>query len=206
FLPGISIDPAKNLVVFEAEIAIDAMHPDTPVVYLELVACTPDTREHESLVVTRVRPSNIHAALLAIGAEPGAPGGFAWQEGAAAHIPASGEPIAVWLGADGRPIVPPEAWVVSREAGEPWKPGGFVFAGSLIRDRQGATVYDADGTGVVIGLATFGSEVIAPVTSFSPDASVTAPEWIADRAMIPPRGTPVKVVLEVRTAKQPSPG
>jgi len=50
--------------------------------------------------------------------------------------------------------------------------------------------------GTVIGLATFGSEVIAPVEAVSPEAAVDEPVWIADRAEVPPIGTPVTVVIE----------
>ena len=40
---------------------------------LELVACTRDSKEHESIVAIAARPMHVHAALLLLGAEPGNP-------------------------------------------------------------------------------------------------------------------------------------
>ena len=41
--------------------------------WLEQVACMVGTREHESLVVVEAKPSEVHAALLLLGLEPGTP-------------------------------------------------------------------------------------------------------------------------------------
>jgi hypothetical protein len=40
---------------------------------LELIACTKNTKEHESIVVLNARPIHIHAALLLLKAKPGNP-------------------------------------------------------------------------------------------------------------------------------------
>lgn len=47
-------------------------------VYLEVIACTADTKEHEALIVTTAKPAHIHAALLLLGLEPGEPG--RWEQ------------------------------------------------------------------------------------------------------------------------------
>lgn len=192
---------------FDAEVAIDAHDPRTPDVYLELIACTPDTREHESLVVTRVPPSLIHAALLAIGAEPGAPGSV-WlgEDGSVQRREATGDAVRVeFIVGEGGPQ-DPASWVVRSEGGEglagsaAW--GGLVFAGSRIVQRGGRTWYDADGTGTVIGLTTFGSEVIAPVRAISHEAAIDEPAWIARREAVPARGAAVRVRVWCTDAKQ----
>ena len=49
------------------------------------------------------------------------------------------------------------------------------------------------GAGTIIGLTTFGSEVIAWSRVISPDSGVQAPEWIADFSKTPPANTRVRV-------------
>jgi hypothetical protein len=54
-------------------------------------------------------------------------------------------------------------------------------------------VYDADGTGVVIGLSTFGSELVAWRQVLSPESTITAPTWVINNAAYPKAGTAVVV-------------
>ena len=198
-LPGVRVDREAGWLEFEGEVAIDCHDPDTPTVYLELVACTPDTREHESLVVTKVAPSSIHAGLLALGARPGSPGRVEWDGQTARRVAATGDGLRVelvtTLGGRSR-IDRPRSWM--RPAGladaSEWR---WVFAGSRMVEFRGGPFYDADGTGVVIGLATFGSEVVAPVRVISPEAAIDTPAWIAEADRVPPRGAPVTVRLSL---------
>ena len=70
---------------------------------------------------------------------------------------------------------------------------GWVFAGSRMREFRGREVYDADGTGQLIGLHTFGSETIAWTRVESPEASVQEPLWLANNDVVPEIGAPVTV-------------
>ena len=187
--PGLRLDPDARAVEFDATVAMDCHNPTTPDVYLELIACSPDTREHEALVVTDIPPSLIHAALLAAGLEHGAPGELATGS------PPSGDRVTVELIA-GRASTATD-WITDAPTRTRTPPHDFVFAGSRLATRTtgGETreVYDADGTGVIIGLTTFGSELIAHVPLISPDASTDEPVWIADPRVVPDIGTPVRV-------------
>lgn len=198
--PGLRADVRAGVVEFDGVVAVDAHDPRTPDVYLELLVCSPDTREHESLVVTPVTPGLIHAALLAAGFTPGSPGRVAQlADGSVDRTPPTGDPVLV------RFIVPgpggddaahdPASWVTRAGGGAAPAWGGMVFSGSRLVERAGRTVYDADGTGVIVGLTTFGSEVVAPVRAVSPDSWVDEPAWVADARTIPARGTPVRVRL-----------
>ena len=62
-LPGVRV--AEGMVEFRGTVCADLRHEQTPVVYLELLVTGPDSREHESLVVTPVKPSAIHASTAA---------------------------------------------------------------------------------------------------------------------------------------------
>jgi hypothetical protein len=204
--PGIRIDVRARLVEFDGIVPVNCHDPATPDVYLELIACTPDTREHESLVMTRIKPSNLHAALLAVGVDSGKPGSWLFENKTLIPVPPAGDGVNVsiaYRGSDGREIeCAANEWVVHVQTGEMLKTGtageSWVFAGSVFAKRQGREVYDADGTGTVIGLCTFGSEVVAWHQTVSPEAMVNEPVWIANRAKVPAAGAPVVVRVRAR--------
>jgi hypothetical protein len=199
--PGIRVDLAARTVEFDGTVPIDTHDPKAPRVYLEVTVCTPDTKEHEALVVTKAKPSDVHAALLAAGLKPGAPGSWKWDGQKLISLPPSGDPVDVVFittAPDGtRKQDRATDWIVNADTGAPFAaPGaaaGFVFAGSILRERQGQQVYDANGTGTLIGLCTFGTEVVAWNRLISPDSETEDPVWIADAKHVPAAGTPVTV-------------
>jgi hypothetical protein len=200
--PLVRGDIEKRIIEFDGIVPIDAHDPRTPRVYLEVTVCAPDTKEHESLVMTRALASHIHAALLAIGLSPGKPGGFSWENETMTPVHPTGDSVTVSFifdDADGqRREVPATGWIINAETREPFAAsgaGGFVFAGSVMRTRQDREVYDADGVGTIVGLTTFGAETIAWREVISPDSQVHAPEWIANPAAVPKQGTAVTVRL-----------
>lgn len=212
-LPGVRINRKIRTVEFDAVVAVDCHHPETPDVYLEVVCCTPDTREHEALVVTTAPPSSIHAALLALGAEPGRPGGWRREDGDVVPVAPEGDRVRVWFITDtewgGRAINTPEGWIVRRNSrqtlGAEVPESGWAFAGSRMREFRGREVYDADGTGQLIGLHTFGSETIAWNRVESPEASVQEPLWLANNDVVPRIGTPVTVRISLEPERSPVP-
>lgn len=197
--PAVRVDRVQRFVEFDGTIPIDAHDPGAPNVYLELIACTRDSREHESLVVTSAKPSHIHAALLLLGLEPGTPE----RLDPSAPMPATGPTlrIEILFKADNQTTTRRvEELIINAKTGKTLPNQQWVFAGSRFLPKpnnNGTTteVYDADGTGTLIGLATFGSETIAPRAGFSPQASVAEPVWIARKETLPKIGTPVTVRL-----------
>lgn len=188
--PGLRLNRQSRAVHFDAAIATDCHNPKTPDVYLELIACTPDTREHESLVVTTVPPSLIHAALLAINATPGAPGNLA------NNTPPTGQLIDVAiLNPDGSET-PITSWITDAPTRTKAPQINFRFAGSKIIKTTTGETFAADKAGTVIGLTTFGSELIACDALISPDAATDTPVWIANNPKIPSRGHPVTIQLK----------
>ena len=192
-LPGLKV--AEQLVEFEGEIAVDAHHPETPDVYLEMFITAPDSREHESLVVARIKPSNLHAALLAAGFESGAP---LSRDESGKPVKAHGDPLRILValppeGEDTPEFIPLTDWVMHIEdqtgitESQQW--GGLVFAGSRLSNRG----YEADGAGTLVSLTSFGNEVIAPTWTVSHLAEVDEPVWIAHRDRLPKKGQRVIV-------------
>ena len=201
--PHIRADIAARLIEFDGTVPIDCHDPRTPRVYLEVTVCTPDTKEHETLVVTQAKPSHVHAALLAAGFNPGSPGSWTWDEKKLTAHPPKGDALEVTIAykdKSGTEIESPAiSWIVNADNGARFgtgkTAGAFVFAGSGMVKRQGREWYDADGSGLLIGLCTFGSESVAWNDVISPDSEVEEPEWIADSNLVPEFGTPVVVRL-----------
>jgi hypothetical protein len=203
--PHVRADVAAKLIEFDGTVPINCHDPRTPRVYLEVTVCTPDTKEHETLVVTPARPSHVHAALLAAGFNAGSPGSWTWDGKKITPHPPTGDGLEVLIAytdKSGREVeAPATSWIVNADNGARFnagRDGGFVFAGSGIVKRQGREVYDADGSGLLIGLTTFGSEAIAWSQVISPEAEVAEPEWIADPKVVPEFGTAVVVRIRAR--------
>lgn len=198
----IVIDGRSRTVEIAGRVPIRLDDPRAPRVYLELIACTPDTKEHEVLVVTPARASHVHAALLAIGLNPGTPATWRNEGDRVVPVPPTGDRVRIELlytDAQGRQVSDsPSRWIVNASTGEPWPEGDWVFSGSLMKTRQGREVYEADGAGTLIGLTSFGTEVVAWPGVISPDSQVDDPEWIADARHVPPMDT--KVTIRLRAA------
>jgi hypothetical protein len=208
--PHVKADAKARIVQFDGIVPIDAHDKVTPLVFLEVVACTQDTKEHESLVMTQARPSHVHAALLLINLQPGTPGRWKVENGELVAIDPTGDPVDITISfrdATGRDVsLSPADMIVDTntgarfDAGPAPKPAGWLFAGSQIVHRQGREWYDADGAGTLIGLTTFGSEAIAYGRVISPDAGVQEPQWIANKQNVPAAGTSVTVTIKPRGA------
>lgn len=191
--PGVFAQPAERTVELQGRVACRRG-------FLEQVACTAGTREHESLVVVRAKASEVQAAMLAAGLRPGRPGD--WRraaDGSIARTPPSGDAVEVLVRtAPDSPPVPVASWV--RDLRDPSEPSlAFVFAGSRFAPaRGGGERFVADESGSVVGLVTFGDEVVA-LDEVVPDRVDAAPaRWQARTAAMPEEGAPVTLVLRAR--------
>ncbi len=210
--PHVRVDTLRGVVEFDGIVPLDCHDPETPDVYLELVACTRGTREHESLVMTEAKPSHVHAALLLAGFEPGSPGGLGGRAADGSRVAASdprGDPVRVTIvyeDAEGRTTETDAAEMIAHiDTGARIETAGWVFGGSAFVEYRENEFYDADGTGLLIGLATFGAphldgptfggETIGLAEVFSPEAAVAEPVWVADAARVPAYLTRVVVRL-----------
>ncbi len=211
-LPGMVINLEKSCVDVNASICL---HEGT----LELIACTKDSKEHESIVVIEAKPKHIHAGLLLLGARPGNPAmrkavdddAMRWID-----LPPKGDPIAVSLvfaNKDGEMVEHPISEFVSSLADDSGQlPSGnkseteaaakfpdiFVFAGSILQaEGKGERQYVADQTGSVISIATFGDELLCLSGVHEQDNDALS--WKINSDNLPARGT--KVILRLRPVK-----
>ena len=203
---GLRINRAEGWLELDGFVPIDVRETDrtgyTLIRYLECIAVTPMSgKDHEALIVTSVRPSTIHAALLTLGLEPGQPGAIFWDGQTARSTPAVGSPVSVYLREAGAeaPGTPITEFITHADTGAAFDAEAlgeapqWVFAGSLVEGSR----YVADAEGLVVGLHTFGSEVVALRMAISPDSFIEEPRWIAHPQHTPPFGTDVVLRLVV---------
>ncbi len=169
---------------------------------LEMFACPVGTKEHESVVATLAKAKEVHAALLAIGAKPGKPASFESE-----FVPPSGQTIRVWVcwrdEAGKFKVVDARKWVLKVGAETEMK-AEWVFSGSgFWKDpADGREYYRADG-GDMICVSNFTTAMIDVNTPSSADAGQLQYFPFTDR--IPPRGTPIRLVLvPLPEKKQPT--
>jgi len=166
---------------------------------LELFACLKDTKEHEAVLTIDVEAIAAHAGLLALGAEPGNP--VSWDP---VYKPASGTEIDVlvrWKDAEGNvKNARAQDWVYDVEnekaMDHPW-----VFAGSgfWVDEGTGRKHYKAEG-GDFICVSNFSSAMLdLPIESSQANNALM---FKAYTERIPPRGTPVTVLLRPKLDKQ----
>jgi len=170
--------------------------------WLEQIACSPGTREHEALVVVEIPPSDLHAALLAAGFEPGSPGHWTDDGSVVTAVPPSGDRVRIEVRRqrDGRTVQEPiGAWMIGAIHGEPFPETHWVFAGSAFAENPDwmgpGEHYVADLSGSVIGLVTFGDEVIGFETVMADQEAVEPMQWKVNTDHVPPIGTTVTLIL-----------
>jgi hypothetical protein len=159
---------------------------------LEMFACPVGTKEHESIVASIARSSEVHAAMLAVGAKPGTPVQYLPN-----FVPATGQRIRVWVlyrdAAGKYQAVDARKWI--RKAGtDQQMDSDWVFAGSgFWKDPQdGREFYQAD-SGDMICVSNFNTAMMdVPIAS---SAQADDLLFIPYTDRIPEPGTPVRLVL-----------
>jgi len=173
-MPGIRLNLKERTVDVEAEVCL---HKGL----LELVACTEDSKEHESIVTLKARPLHVHTALLLLGARPGTPAmrRVTDEDGSERWTPVepAGDPVEVSLvfpGPDGKHREHPISRFITpanlrdfdgsplpeAEQKTPF-PSNFLFAGShLVEKDAGPRRYLCEASGNVISISTFGDEML----------------------------------------------
>ncbi|MBU6412881.1 MAG: hypothetical protein KGS45_05365 [Planctomycetes bacterium] len=206
--PGVQVNVDQQRIRIAAEICLDpATGEPGRGVPLEAILVTPVSgKEHEAIAVTKAKPSDVHFALLLLRLENGTPGRWTFDKATrrlTAHPPTGPQVHAtlihgvkttrladfvVVLDDDGKATRP---FTATAKTG----PSNWMFAGSFFGKFQGKEVYDADYTGIIIGLCTFGGEVLAWPDVLDPESARQQPIWYGKSDMLPPFGTAVMVEL-----------
>ncbi|MEM6551880.1 MAG: YdjY domain-containing protein [Planctomycetota bacterium] len=190
---GITIDRDNKLIHLDAKVVLREG-------WLELLACTPGTKEHESIVTVQTDPSVIHFALLTLGAEPGSPIRLERRGEELFAVPPSGAVIAIDItydDGDQRVTVPANQWVYNEATQAVMADNRWVFAGSKLREFEEGAVYLADLEGAAVSLVNFGSELLAKPNRLTDSNAVHGENFVVNTELIPPLRTPVTLTLRL---------
>jgi hypothetical protein len=214
-LPGLFVNQKERCVDLDATVCLKQGA-------LELIACTKDTKEHESIFAVEAKPIHIHTALLLLGVQAGNPAmrkpldenGTRWIDVA----PRGGavDVFLVFKDKDGKTVERPISDFIKRSdhggQGMPADNRGdkdaerfpthtFLFAGSILHgDGEGPSRYLCDTSGHVISIATFGDEVLCLPDVHSSDNGALM--WSIDSTHLPALGS--KIILRLRPQAKPA--
>lgn len=184
FSPGVRINWAQRVVEVDGVVVLR----EGP---LELLACSPNTREHESILMVAARPRDIYQAMGLVGLEPGAP--LRYDQARKRWFPPTGERLRIHVRYHdriGEKTVPVEEWLVASKDHRSPDTLDWVFAGARILPGG---VYTADLEGTIICVVDFETALIAPGSLHTADNELL---WLAANTQaIPPMGTPVVLVI-----------
>ncbi|MFN3165961.1 MAG: YdjY domain-containing protein [Phycisphaeraceae bacterium] len=193
---GVTIHREGHYVDVEAKVCLRVGE------FLEMFACTKDTREHESILVIDAQPSTMHLGLLLLGLEPGKPLSYDMNVDPPKLVPASGPKVKVYVvqTIDGEEKqTPANEWVKDNKTGKKMKGHTWLFAGSVQTSYEGKPLYLADVNGSVVSLVNFGDDLLTLDNTMTQDNSSHDKVWAPNTDAIPKVGT--KVTLRLRPEK-----
>ncbi|HTW93988.1 MAG TPA: YdjY domain-containing protein [Tepidisphaeraceae bacterium] len=173
----------------------EALNVDIP---LEFFCVADGGNEYESVLRTPAKPSDIHFALLMLGLKPGAPATF--DPDHQRWLPPYGAPvdIACQFMKNGKQITVPACEMMrSIKTHKEMPQSVWVFDGSRIMPDG---VYAADVTGYVVSICNFDLTMI-DVPSLVSNSNDTL-EWEFNPAVVPPRLTPVTMIISPATPSE----
>lgn len=210
---GVTIDWGRREVAIDAQVVLrEGM--------LELLACGPRTKEHESILSIRARPLHVYQALGLLGLPDGAPAHVDQTTGRALPSRGAGVEVELRYQRDGKTCTDDaRQWLMSAPGSAPMPPARWLFVG---RAPGGERRFGADVYGTVLTLMPFPTSLVllVPAAASSGPASrpdvpkptgaaatrpagdegvyVNAPDdWqlVPDPKRVPPVGTDVVIVI-----------
>jgi len=197
---GLVVDQAKRTITIDAKIAPRKLEYLKGAIYpIEVIACWPHPRgrkAHETVVTIEVMPSAVHKALESLGLTPGVP-----VMGEAKDAP-QGPEVKIYLdvpGPGGKPHrVPIEKTMIDPKTNTYMPKVQWRFTGSVMSKPDPSkedTVYGADMTGTLISIFPVTNETVLQTNLTMKEEKYLKLE--TNTKILPPEGTPVKLVLEV---------
>jgi hypothetical protein len=183
--PHLEFDAQTKQIRIECE----TLGVDTPLEFFAVVLNGP---EHESVVRSRVKPSDLHTALLALGMKPGAP--VSWSKSLNKWVPPHGPPLQIRMEfeKDGKLVTEPaNRWMRNCKTKKVMPTTTWIFAGSRVMNDGN---YAADTTGYLVSVVNFDMTVIDIPDLAS--ASNETLEWERNPDTVPAAGTKVTMIIE----------
>jgi hypothetical protein len=171
------------------EVDCEALAVDMP---LEFFCVMSGGNEYESVLRTPAKPSDIHLALLMLGLTPG--GNVHFDQATQKWLPPFGPAlnISCRYTLNGKEVTIP-AWKMMRSVKDQSTMPAMTwcFCGSKVTDGG---VYAADETSYAVSIVNFEYTLI-DIPTLASNANETL-QWERDPNVMPPKGTPVVMILE----------
>ena len=197
---GITLDREARTVDIAAKVCLREAE------FLEQFACSPDTREHESILVLNAQPSMIHTGMLLLGLEPGSPLTWVEEGDRVRTIAPRGPEVQVFIVTTDdegeETVVPANTWVKDQKTDEPMVGNTWLFAGSKFVEVNGEEMYVADAYGTAISLVSFGDDLLARAGDLTDQNDSHGKVWGTNTEVIPAVGTEVRVRLVLPAASE----
>jgi hypothetical protein len=184
-LPFLTFDTRTKQIRVECE----TLGVEAP---LEFFAVVNNGPEHEAVVRSKVKPSDLHTALLALGLKPGAP--VSYSKAADKWLPPHGPPLHIYMEylKDGKLVAEPaNRWMRDIKTKKLMPRTTWIFAGSRVMPDGN---YAADSTGYLVSVVNFDMTVIDIPDLAS--ANNETLEWERNPDTVPKAGTKVTMVIE----------
>ena len=191
---GPAVDKEKKTVTIPAKIAPRKINDPrfTEIYPIEVYACAEfpkGQKAHETVVTVDVKPSDVHKALESLGLKPGKPAAGEDQV-------AEGPELKISLELPNGKTVPIEKTLVDKKTGKPMPALKWHFTGSVMKQddpNKPEQTYGADKTLTLIGVFPVTNECVVQSHLGTKDASLIKLE--TNKAILPPEGTAVKIVI-----------
>jgi hypothetical protein len=184
-LPHLDVDVKNKKIRVECA----ALRPQMP---LEFFAVVAGTNEHESVLRSPVKPSDLLLAMLMLGLKPGEP--VHWSESKQTWLPPHGPPIQIFCEFEraGKTVhVPAYRMMRSVATKKDMPPITWIFAGSRVMEDGN---YAADATGYLVSVVNFDLTVI-DIPQLASNSNETL-QWEVNRDVSPDTGTAVTMIIE----------
>ena len=190
--PGVGIDWQARVIELDAEVVLRKGS-------LELLACSPQTREHESILRVQAKPLHVFQAMGLIGLTPGSP--MRYDKNSKRWHQPTGDSLAlsVRYSVKGKTtVVPVGRWLRGVDHKSHSEKIEWVFAGSRTLE-SGKFGADLDGT--VVCVVDFDTALITVRDLHSADNEAL---WLeANTEAIPPVGTRCTLVIQAAPGSVP---
>lgn len=162
---------------------------------IEVFACAPQGKTHESVVVLDCIPSGLQAGLMALGLEPGTPVDFARG---GTYKPPTGAPVDIevrWIDASGEEhLAFAEDWIWDQKRMQPMSRSAWIFAGSFLQEIPGKSAGAAFAADQVKSLVTTYHDASSILETSEVDG-IDDTVYYSNEQAVPPVGTRVTAIF-----------
>lgn len=174
---------------------------------LEYLLVTSQGSTHESLLVSEVRPSDLHFAMLLLGAKGSGPDAPAAGNARTGQIDAEylrtapklrGDDISItvtWKNGETEKTTPVEDWVFNNATKKAMERGPWIYNGSVFSNGH----FMAQIEGAFAALVTYPSALINNPRKGSDNDQI----WVVNEKVIPPVKTPLEISIQLLPNDEP---